>query len=322
MKALRVMVLASVLAAALMPMTAQAKSRSGKQKKQAATPQASTTQNLGQTPLAVADTPSSGSVTSGDPSLTRTVLLLGERVQWSAGSGKGKAPAENIAAKAGAILGARIVDETSASETVAQTLSHAQKLGAVKANAIIVFTGAADEKAQTPESAHVDGLTSLSHVLRKSGAPVFVIPSSPSINAGTSANLRITATISNMTFIEPGTEISGRPYEEALEQVQQAELRAATAHAKPTPLPQRLMPEAPAASSVSEASLSSNTAPLAVQPPVPDNSTTGAQLVKTGAPQEPVTGYIKPAPPLKRFDPREEVKRRKQKNAKKPAFER
>jgi hypothetical protein len=195
----------------------------------------------------------------------------------------------------------KVVDLTIEKETAAALAKRVERALREKPDVVIVFTGSADEKAGTRDEAVIKALSPVVKGLSKECPSVFLVPSSTSLGAAASANLRIAATETGTTFVEPGTEIGGRPYEDALAEVRRQLTEARLAPA-PTPKPAKATQPGPAMVS---------------------QETTGGtvQTVAANAAQTPATIYMVPPPALKRFDPRETpVAKERRGRAKRPAI--
>ena len=249
-------------------------------------------------PCAAQDAKASPSAT---PAAKRIAIMIGERPQVTSDSNKPEWL--DIAPLAAGLLGSEISDQTTKSGQLATaTLEYAKAMAPWKPKTVVVFTGSADQKAATPEEQHTATLQSIVKVLSDAGAAVYIVPSTPSLRAGVSFNLRKAANESGATYIETGTEIMGKPFDEVFTEVHKAE----------------------------DARLHENTMPAAFQPAQPivaQQADSSGTVVQAGPAATPALIYMRPAPALKAIDPIEQRRASKaaaqtEKNRKKPALER
>ena len=212
--------------------------------------------------------------------LKRRVVLMGERPVLERASGK-QASTVDIAAEVKAVLGVDAEDKTTTGELVADTLSKADEVVRLRPDLVIVFNGHADGAKGTSDDDHMQALNLLGQKLMQGGATVYFVPSSPALRAATAANLRISASMTNVTFVETGTEYAGQPYAEALQAVRRAEeLHAMAGKPEPTTAPVQVL------------------APGQVTPPP-----TGGTVQMD--PSQATVVKMRPPAPLKRFDPKQ-----------------
>lgn len=208
------------------------------------------------------------------------IVLAGERVKWN--SGPKPASAEDILSTASRILRSKVVDLMSTGELIRVTQKRIPEYLARKPVAVIIFSGAADEKARTDEEAQSDTLTTIGQTIASAGIRVYFVPSAVSVSASVTANLRIAASASDTTYVDPGSEFGGRPYEEALNEIANIENRARAASV--------VLPEG-----------------------------TSSSLTVQGPAATPTTIYIAPPPALKSFDPKEDMGNKPKSSRKVPA---
>lgn len=272
-----------------------------------------------------------------------SVMLSGERPAWSSAR---KITVSDMVASASVVLGSRCVDRISTSpELLAQT---AQRLAAEAdvPPVVVIFTGMADEKAGTAEGSVRDALTSLATTLAKRKAVGFVVPSQPTLGASVSGTLRVGAGQVGLNFVEPGTEIMGHPYDDAMGEIRKslaepiapatAPAAAATSTTAPAPAPMATPTTVSAGLSPATTATAVSTATPLPAPPVrslagSDSATTAgtkdkvtSHTVVIGPGATPVTINMTSPPPLKAFDPKSSlnVKRQGGKGKKRPAVER
>ncbi|GIX43917.1 MAG: hypothetical protein KatS3mg130_0325 [Candidatus Sumerlaea sp.] len=227
-----------------------------------------------------------------------TVVLLGEKPRVREGARV--TVLTQIAQQTSSILNARVVDMTVEKESAQATANRAAEALAAKPSAVIIFSGFADEAAGIADESVRKDLVAAARTFGKHDIPVFLVPSSTALGAAVSANLRLAAEESAATYVEPGTEIGGKPYEEALAEIAK----------KLAPAP-----------TVAESSVLAPPVKLASEPPSAQTSGS-VQVVKGAAVQTPATIYMVPPPALKSFDPRETPgPKRRIGRPKKPAIE-
>jgi hypothetical protein len=203
-------------------------------------------------------------------------VLLGEQLRWFTDART--AEPEQIREKVAELLDMEIVDMTTPGERLEQTIAKADEALAAEPEMIIVLTGAADEKANTTEDQMRARMTGLAKKLAASGRDVYVVPSSTSVGAATSAIIRIAATQADAEYVDPGSEISGEPYKETMAEVRRLH---ASGRAGDTETPQAGVPVVP----------------------IDRQTTDGGRSVIAGPAQTPVTIEMIPPKPLKRFNP-------------------
>lgn len=170
---------------------------------------------------------------------TQTVLLLGEKVSVeSAASEKGPFP--DLVGYTTSTLGGRVTDKTRHGALISAVADEAAGLFDTQPDIVIVFTGYADGKANTADDVQLDALKKIITGATQKGARVILVPSSTEVGAMVSANMRIAASDFGASFVPMGTEVSGRPFDEAFEGIklelagEEPEAEAATAKSNPT----------------------------------------------------------------------------------------
>lgn len=216
------------------------------------------------------------------------VLLIGEKP--AAGENRGPEAASALTSAATVALKAPVVDLTSPGATLEQTQKNASQYVAQKPDVVVLFAGAAEEAARIPSDRMQYSLQSLSRTLTETGARVFVLPSSTALGAEAAANLRIAASGAGAgtEFVELGGELSGRPYETALEEV-------ARLLEKPAPV---TVPPSPTPTPKPEPSPAGPTPALTLPPePTPTPASPGTTSTKAGVeePEEEKKPLLPPA---------------------------
>jgi hypothetical protein len=232
-------------------------------------------------------------------STSQTVVLLGERPRTQR-AGKEALVADIDTIASSTFVGKRIVNMTREKEAVRETLARAEAIVRSKPAVVIIFTGSADEAAGGDDENLRKDLVALVRTFAKEGSEVFLIPSSTSVGADICANLRLAAEDAAVHYLEPGTDIGGNAYSQALRDVAKA-----------------LSPQQ---------SKSQESAKPAIVVPTPREvagETSGTEQVVAVKPAAtPATIYMVPPPALKHFDPRETPTARKRLGKlKKPAVE-
>lgn len=224
--------------------------------------------------------PSPSPVPTAATPLKRRIVLVGERPVLERTPGK-QASTVDIAAEVKTVFGVDPEDRTTTGELVADTLKKADEVAQTKPDIVIVFNGHADGAKGTSDDDHMQALNLLGQKLMEAGATVYFVPSSPALRAATAANLRISASMTNVTFVETGTEYGGQPYKEALQAVRRAEeLHAVSGKPEPTTAPLQVL------------------APGQVTPP-PSGGTVQMD------PSQATVLKMRPPAPLKRFEPKQ-----------------
>lgn len=279
--------------------------------------------------------PSPGLPGKGSIAGTPRILLIGEAVSVP---GRTKHPVlQNIAEITTAALGGTVIDQTQQSATLGDLVKTVETALSVKPEIVLILAGNGDETSGTSSQAQQNNLTSLGNAFASTRARVFVIPSSLSISASTSANLRIAASGAQITFIEPGPEFEGKPYQHALEEIRKSlnEAPVTTDSSQPVRPEEQsaptgsagsnLTPELKAARKVSPPKHGIFTAPTPASveaevsrpatAPVTENQKKEEtvpfqrQVTKRGAEAKPETIWTKPLSPLKSFSPRKSASR-------------
>lgn len=219
-----------------------------------------------------------------DENLTQTAVLLGERVEWAIGARHQPAPAD-VLSTASSILGMKVLDLTISGEKLDDTAKRIDAVASMRPTVVILFTGQADEKAHSTEDSLRPALLSLSGVMMRAGARVFVAPSSTSLAADTMGTLRFVTQSANVEFVDLGTQIKGKPVEEALHKISK-KLNS------PVERPGAVQLATPAAE------------PRFTSGQVTSGSTASGS-VTNAAGQSPIMGSMPMPAPLKNFDPTE-----------------
>jgi hypothetical protein len=231
---------------------------------------------------------------NGKDNTGKKILLVGERAFW--GDPVVTPTAGEMVESATSILKGSVESMCERGQTVAALEKKIDSITKDKPTMVIVFAGAADQKAETDDDTVVKTLTAIATKIKEAGIDVYLIPSSPSISAGTSADLRLAATAAGATYIEPGNEIDGRPYEEAFENVVTA-MKTPSADPEPKPTPK----------------------PEEKQKPVMLGTQDAASTDVAVTTGESATIYMPAPPPLKQFDPKSRLHNGKRGKPKKPA---
>ncbi|MGI8905519.1 MAG: hypothetical protein ACR2IE_03395 [Candidatus Sumerlaeaceae bacterium] len=257
---------------------------------------------------------------------TLTVALVGERPLVAANRKKHV----DLLAITTHTLGLDVHDFTTNAQVLEEIARESAPVISLKPTIVIVFAGAADEKLGTDDDRQQDWLKSIVNSFTSVATRVYIVPSSPSIGTLTAANLRLAASSTGATFIETGSQISGKPYEEAFQAIRGAEQNPAPT-ATPATLTERLPQPRLALPPLDETTQSQSSEPkgifVAPTPASPDElvhkpatgaeqkaadaETTGRRTVtKRGAEAEPAIIPMKPLPALKSFSPKRPVPRK------------
>jgi hypothetical protein len=229
------------------------------------------------------------SAAPGSPATTYTIVLVGET---PGGTGaKGKKQHADIMEITTRTLGGRVHDFTSAGQTLETALKGMQPVLAARPQVAIVFGGAADEKAGTPDEQQQYSVKAIITSLKGAGARIYLVPSSPALATMTGANLRLAAE-PQATFIETGSDIAGRPYEDALEAIALAEQNPKAA-ATPTPAPSPVATETPRPKPQGTRAPGTSTE---LQTSMPSLETTGGTAVSPTPAEKPHGVFSAPTP--------------------------
>jgi hypothetical protein len=240
---------------------------------------------------------------NGNAGEKTTVVLFGERPQWNP---EGKQPRiRDIITTASAILNANVVDATIPEEKLSDTANRIQSVLSSRPGAVIILSGRKDEKLATNDDAMRQSLTKIIQAFKQNNIQVFVVPSSTSVGAGVSGSLRVIATTTNASFIEPGTELAGHPYQEALGEISKA-LNVASAASSAN------------ASAPADGAEDHAASPLSTPAGLKPGSVPGSY--SAGPAETPVTIQMTPPPAIKHFDPRE-TRQKTPPETKRPAVE-
>lgn len=224
--------------------------------------------------------------------LEGVAVLAGQRVKWF-GDKRDATVSEQIPAVE-RTLGMKVRNLTKLDEPLTATVTRMPEITRENPNLVILFSDAAAPGA--PEDTVRKSLNQFARDLQGNGIKVYFVPSSPSIEALASAQLRIAASDVGATYIEPGIEASSEPFREALSEIRRA---------------YQTSTHAPAV--VSQIGATNATAA-----PV----TSGTRVMSAGPAQTPVVLQIRPPAPLKQFDPKPPPKQQPKKSGeqKAPAY--
>lgn len=254
------------------------------------------------------------------PATAGLVVLAGDTVKWRPSGAQ--LSQEDAVATATELLGMTCNDKTKSGATIADIVKNAGDITAQKPRIVILFVGAADQKAKTSDDDMAAAVTSVTKVLAAAGARVYLVPSSINLDAAIVANLRIAASGVGAVFIEPGTEIGGHPYEEALADIARNEKEGVAREKAKTAAGMQPVAKTPAPTPTPAPSTQVTSASQLANEIAGTGSTTSGSVVQPGG-GAPYTGRMIPPPALKQFtptDPRENI--RKTESGKKPATER
>lgn len=217
-----------------------------------------------------------------------TVALIGEKPVIA---GKGKKQHPDVAGMA-RLLGGKVVDFTEPNQTLEETAKGLATAAGSRPDIAVLFAGAGDEKAGTKDQSQQKALKTIVGSLAGAGVRVYVVPSSPALGPLTTSNLRLSSG-GQATFIETGSQIAGRPYEEAIESISRAEKNP-----KPAATPMPVVTATPAATAARAARASTPVPPVerAPQPrlAIPPLEETTPVAAKPG--KEPSKVFAAPTP--------------------------
>lgn len=195
----------------------------------------------------------------------RTLLLLGETVTLEEGKNRKPVQLDRITTE---ILGGRVVDFTAPGASLTSISLRMAEVQNIKPTVVLLFAGGADSEAQVSDNDQRNQLTNLAKTLTAAGARVYVIPSALNLDTMVVANLRIASTAAGATYVDAGSDMGGRPYEEALEEVRSLESKA------PVPSPERVLAPESTGSQQQEATETS-------LPPLTDGTASGDETTTT-----------------------------------------
>lgn len=157
---------------------------------------------------------------AGDAEATQTVLLLGEIPEIEEGRDRKKVL---LSGMSGSLLGGRVVDMTSKDASLTSVSDQLADAAAVDPDIVLLIAGAAEAEAKTTDQEQQELITRIASTLSDKGARVYVLPADLNLDTLIVANLRIAGSSAGAQYVEPGSEMTGRPYEQALEEIRNLE---------------------------------------------------------------------------------------------------
>ena len=265
----------------------------------------------------------------------KVIALLGESI-----AEEGDADKKHVVdfVKLVSRLGGVPADFTAKQATLKDMVPTAPSAAGHNPTVAIIFTGRSDQKNKTPDNEQQDALTAIIEPLKNVGCRIYVVPSDAALGASVISNLRLACTKEGATFVEPGSETSGKPYEFAMSQIAEYESKGVPAtveHAKETaprvtPIPEPALTAAPSTTGPAELLATRSTArimpvtpeqlvsePIALEKEEPtEPSSKETTKGKSNSPIQYVPGQKKvdvkmnSLPALKGFSPKDPVDRR------------
>lgn len=259
-------------------------------------------------PLSPAAPRATASPASSD---SRTVVFVGDRPAVG-GFITRPAAAVDLTTAASTLLKATVVDKTQPGATLESVQNRTAEIVAMRPDVVLLFAGPPEKLAEDPDDQQGYRIQSFARALTAGGTQVFVLPASTGVGAAQAAVLRINASGAgeHVHYVDLGSELAGRPFEEALESIgktlaaappPQPEPPAATATAsrepQPEATPETVLPPALTSEADREHVSGENTQ----QTPAPDAS---GMVRLSGREVTSATIQMRPPEPLKSFSPR------------------
>lgn len=170
--------------------------------------------------LTESTTATESNIFASDVQTTQSIFLIGEKVSLDEGSPV-KGPFPPLLDITTSTLGGTVSDFTSQGLTIAQTAAMVAAAKSTPPDVTIVFAGYTDEKRDVDNDEQRVSLEALKKRLisKNPAMRIFLVPAATTVGALTSANLRLVAGDNNTIYVPLGTEVSGEPYQEALETI-------------------------------------------------------------------------------------------------------
>lgn len=193
-----------------------------------------TTETLAATTATTASMPAADQGPSeADSKPTRTVALVGESVMRKSGRTEREA---DLTTAAVTELGGRILRFQNGKIPVAEMSTATQMVVKENPDIVIIFAGQGDAEAGTQDEKLQSATKKLAETFVQAGSRVYIAPSDPNLSTAVSANLRMGASQANVSYVDTGSEVAGRAYEDVFATIRRAEDNpAAILTPQPTP---------------------------------------------------------------------------------------